>query len=85
MALHTGGDLAALDVFGDFLEIGEAAVGAGAEEGDVDLDAFDGLAGGQLHVGEGLDDAGAVVVGGGGLGAGDVLGDRDALAGRCPR
>ena len=54
MALHAFGDLVALEELGGLPEVGEAAVGAGADEGDIDLDALDGGAAGELHVIEGL-------------------------------
>jgi len=50
--LHAARDVMAADDASGFLEIGEAAVGARPDEGDVDLHARDRLAGGQPHVGE---------------------------------
>ena len=48
--LHTRGHLAALDVLGHFLEIGESSVGAAAKESDINLDAGCWRAGWELHV-----------------------------------
>ena len=45
----------------DLLEVAEAAVGAGTEEGDVDPRALDRRTGAELHVGERLLDGGALV------------------------
>ena len=70
--LHIRGDLAALDVLGDLLKIGEAAVGAATKEGHVDLDSLDGGAGGELHVLDRLGGRVAVLLG-------KVLGIRDRL------
>src|SRR5690606_5811073 len=78
---HAGRDLVALDVFGDLAEVGETAVGAGADESDVDLHTLDRRAGGQLHVGERFLDGGLLARGGGFRGIRDVLGDADAVVG----
>ena len=77
----TRGDLFALEVFGGFAEVGEAAIGAGADEGYINGDAFDRGSGGELHVGEGfLDDGSFFRVRGGG-GIGDVFANGDAVVG----
>ena len=51
---NAGGDFFPFEKFGGFAEVGEAAVGAGTDEGDIDGDAFDGCSGGKLHVSEGF-------------------------------
>ena len=65
-------------MFGDFLEVGKAAVGAAAEEGHVDLDPLDGGAGGELHVLDRLGGGVAILLGKV-LGVGDRLVDEDGL------
>jgi hypothetical protein len=62
MALHARADLAALEVLGGLAEVGDAAVGAGSEEADVDLGALDRGVRRQLHVGVGV--FGRLTVGG---------------------
>ena len=71
--------MVALEVLGDFAEVGKAPVGAAADEGDVDLGAFDGRAGLELHVVERLLDGGAVGVVVGIFEARDGLVDGDPL------
>ena len=53
-------DLPALEVFRDLAEVRQAAVGAAADERDVDLRALDRRAGRELHVFERLRDRGSV-------------------------
>ena len=73
------GDLFAPEEFGGFTEIGEAAIGAGSDKGDIDGDTFDRGSGGELHVGEGfLDDGSFFRVSSGG-GIGDVFTDGDTV------
>jgi hypothetical protein len=79
------GDLAALDELRHFAEVAEAAVGAGADEGDVDLRALDRLAGGQLHVGERFLDGDARWLGGGASGVGTFSVTEMAWSGLVPQ
>ena len=71
-------DLAALEVLGGFAEVGDATVGAGTEEADVDLGTLDRGVRRQLHVGVGV--FGGLTVGGvEGLKRRHLLVDEDGL------
>ena len=70
-----GSDFLALEVFGGLAEVREAAIGAGADEGDIDGDALDRSSGRELHVSERFHDDGLFFRVGSGGGIGDVLTD----------
>ena len=73
-------DPLAFDVLGDFLQVAQAAVRAGAEESDVDFGALDRVAGTQLHVRVGFFGRGAILL----VqldGRGEVFVDENGLAG----
>ena len=67
-------------MLGDFLKIGEAAIGAAAKEGDIDLDADRRGSGGELHVLDGFMGGGTVFLGEF-IGVGYCLVDEDRLSG----
>ncbi len=68
-------------MFGDFAEVAQAAVGAGADESHVHFGAFDGLAGWQLHVVESFLNGDSGWSGGRAFGRRHILGDGDGLVG----
>jgi len=69
---HMRSNLAAADVLGDFLEIGETTIGAATEEGDIDFESVHRCSGSDLHVLNGLDGGCTILLR-------EVLGIRDRL------